>query len=203
MLLSAATMLVTANLSQDRGLPADSLKRITERVESAIVPLFDFQHMARSAMARNWQHASPIQQDALVAEVRALLVRGYSAALANSRNLVVEYQPFRMVPGETKVMVSSIAKQTGTESTSIAYYMEKGTAGWRIHDIKIAGVSLIATYRPVFAQIIRSDGVDGLIQSLSARNRQADSDRRSSWSSVRPLLFIMYGILPGVLHNGR
>lgn len=203
MLLSAATMLVTASLNQDSSLPASSLESITERVKSAIVPLFDFQHMTRSALARNWQHASPFQQDALVAEVRTLLVRSYSAALANNRNLVVEYKPLRVSPGETRVMVSSTVKHAGSESTSIAYDMEKGPAGWRVYDIKIAGVSLIATYRPVFAQIIRSDGVDGLIQSLSARNRQADSERSSSWSSVRPLLFIMYGVLPGALHNGR
>ena len=50
-------------------------------MKASILPHFDFQHMARIAMARNWHLASPEQRTALIAEFRTLLVRTYSKAL--------------------------------------------------------------------------------------------------------------------------
>ncbi|MDO8596863.1 MAG: ABC transporter substrate-binding protein, partial [Sulfuricaulis sp.] len=82
-LLSAATLVVTANLKQDNNLQTNSPEKIAELVESTLLPLFDFRHMTRLAAARNWRLASPEQQDTLTAEFRTLLVRAYSAALTN------------------------------------------------------------------------------------------------------------------------
>ena len=67
---------------------------------------------------------------------------------------------------------------------TIDYDMEKTTAGWKVYDIKIAGISLITNYQSTFAQTIRDGGVDGLIESLSAKNRQADSGLRSHEGST-------------------
>jgi phospholipid transport system substrate-binding protein len=58
------------------------------------------------------------------------------------------------------------------------YDMEKTPAGWKIYDIKVAGVSLVTTYRDSFSARIRDDGVDGLIKALGDRNRESDSRTR-------------------------
>ena len=200
-LLSAATMAVTAKLKQDRSLRADSPGRIAELVESTILPLFDFPHMTQLAVARNWRRASPEQQNALVAEFRTLLVRTYSSALASYRDQAIEYKPLRMAPGDTEVTVKSIVNQPGAERMTIDYDMEKTTAGWKVFDIKLGGISLITTYRSTFAQIIRDHGVDGLIASLSAKNRQNDPGLGSREDGVRPYLFT-YAVIPSVIPRG-
>jgi phospholipid transport system substrate-binding protein len=41
-----------------------------------------------------------------------------------------------------------------------------------VHDIKIAGVSLVSTYRGSFQEEIRNRGIAGLIALLSGKNRQ-------------------------------
>ncbi len=201
-LLSAATLVVTANLRQDRNLQTNSPGKIAELVESTILPLFDFRHMTRLAMARDWRLASSEQQNALIAEFRTLLVRTYSTALASYRDQAIEYKPLRMAPGETEVTVKSTVKQPGAERMTIDYDMEKTTAGWKVYDIKLAGVSLITTYRSTFARTIRDGGVDGLIKSLSSKNRQADSGLRSDESGARPYIF-MYAVIPSVFRGGR
>jgi len=200
-LLSAATMAVTAKLKQDRSLHADSPGKIAELVESTILPLFDFPHMTQLAVARNWRRASPEQQNALVAEFRTLLVRTYSTALASYRDQAIEYKPLRMAPGDTEVTVKSIVNQPGAERMTIDYDMEKTTAGWKVFDIKLGGISLITTYRSTFAQIIRDHGVDGLIASLSAKNRQNDPGLGSREDGVRPYLFT-YAVIPSVFPRG-
>jgi len=200
-LLRSATLVVTARLRQDTTLRTDSPWNITELVEP-ILPLFDFRQMTRLAVARNWRLASPEQQNALVAEFRTLLVRTYSTALANYRDQMIEYKPLRMALGETEVTVKSTVNQPGAERMTIDYDMEKTTAGWRIYDVKIAAISLITTYRSTFAQTIRDGGVDGLIESLSAGNQQADSGLWPPVSGARPLLFI-YAVIPTVFRGSR
>ena len=44
-------------------------------------------------------------------------------------------------------------------------------AGWRIYNLNVLGVWLVETYRSQFAQEINAKGVDGLIASLSERNK--------------------------------
>ena len=56
-LLRAATLAVTASLKQDKNIGASSPGKISELIESTILPLFDFRHMTQLAVARNWRLA--------------------------------------------------------------------------------------------------------------------------------------------------
>ena len=67
-----------------------------------------------------------------------------------------------------------MVKQSGTAPIAMDYDMEKTPAGWKVYDIKVAGVSLVTTYRDSFAERIRDDGVDGLIKALEEKNRQGE-----------------------------
>jgi phospholipid transport system substrate-binding protein len=55
---------------------------------------------------------------------------------------------------------------------SIDYDMEKTAAGWKVYEIKLDGIKLIAVYRGSFAAKVRESGVDGLIKALQTKNRQ-------------------------------
>jgi len=66
-------------------------------------------------------------------------------------------------------------KQSGsTQPVSIDYEMEKTPNGWKVYDVKVGGVSLVTTYRDTFASEVKDNGVDGLIKSLAAKNRQGE-----------------------------
>jgi MlaC protein len=47
--------------------------------------------------------------------------------------------------------------------------------GWKVFDLRIDGISLMATYRTAFADEVRNNGVEGLIQVLSGKNRHGAS----------------------------
>ena len=48
--------------------------------------------------------------------------------------------------------------------------MEKKTAsGWKVYDVMVGGVSLVANYRTEFANTVRSSGIDGLIRTCRPR----------------------------------
>ncbi len=58
--------------------------------------------------------------------------------------------------------------------------MEKASAGWKVFDVKVGGVSLITTYKDDFASQVRDAGIDGLIKLLTAKNRQNDTRGKAS-----------------------
>jgi phospholipid transport system substrate-binding protein len=126
-------------------------------------------------MGRNWSKASVEQQKVLTNEFRILLVRSYSGALASYRNEVIEVKPLRVAAGDTVVTVKTQIKRPGTETISINYGMEKTASGWMVYDVIVGGVSLVTNYRESFNAEIRDGGVDGLIKSLSSKNRALET----------------------------
>jgi len=172
-MLKAVTSEVIAIIRQDKDIQAGDPAKVADLVETRILPLFDFTRMTQIAVARNWRLATPEQQQALTLEFKTLLVRTYSTALSSYRDQVIEYKPLRLTPDATEVTVRSDVRQAGGERMTIDYYMEKTPAGWKVYDVKIVGVSLVTTYRDTFAGKVRDSGIEGLIKSLSDKNRQS------------------------------
>ena len=196
-LLKAVTLEVIAIIRQDEEIQAGNPAQVADLVESRILPLFDFTHMTRIAMARNWRLATPEQQKVLAAEFKTLLIRTYSTALSSRGDQATEFKRLRAASGATEVTVKSVIKQTGTAPLTIDYEMEKMAAGWKVFDIKIEGVSLINAYRETFAREIREGGVDGLIKSLSDKNRQGDTRARSHQTQIFYIPVIVRSLLLG------
>lgn len=198
-LLKAVTLEVVAIIRQDKDIQAGNPTKVADLVETKILPFFDFTRMTQTAMARNWRLATPEQQKALTTEFKTLLVRTYSTALSSYSGQVFEFKRLRAASGDTEVTVKSVMKQPGTEPLTMDYDMEKLAAGWKVYDIKIDGVSLITTYRETFAGKVRDGGVDGLIKSLSDKNRQGDVRFRSSQAEN----FYVMAFVQSFLKGGR
>ena len=45
--------------------------------------------------------------------------------------------------------------QPGAQPVPIDYSMEKTAAGWKVYDVMVGGVSLVANYRTEFANMVR------------------------------------------------
>lgn len=189
--MNAVTSEVTAILKLDRaaGRPTD----VAQLVESKILPLFDLHRMTSTAVARNWSLASPEQQAALVTQFRMLVARTYSAALSGYRDQEIEYRPLRVAAGDTEVLVRSFVRRAGAEPLTIDYDMERSGAGWKVLDIKIAGSSLVMNYRETFAAVARNRDIDGLIKSMSDKNRQnAAGAKGADVAQLAPVLMIYF-----------
>ena len=173
-LVKAITDEVAAVVRKDADIRAGDTRKAADLIEAKIVPHFNFTRMARIAMARNWRSATPEQQKEIAAEFKTLLVRTYSTALTNYRDQQIDYKPLRAKPEDSEVTVKSDVRPTGsTQPVSIDYELEKTDNGWKIYDVKVDGVSLVTTYRDTFASEVREHGIDGLIKSLAAKNRES------------------------------
>ena len=202
-LLRAVAVDVIATIKQDQELKVTDPAKVAVLVETRVMPLFDFAHMTQLAMARNWRLATPEQQRVLTEEFRKLLIRTYSTALERYTGEAIHFKRLRAAALDNDVTVRSEVKQAGKEPMTLDYHMENTTAGWKIYDVKVAGVRLVTTYREVFAEKIHDAGVDGLIESLADENHgggsRFNSIKASFWEKSR----VIYAILQDVFRSGR
>ncbi|TCJ18529.1 ABC transporter substrate-binding protein [Parasulfuritortus cantonensis] len=159
-------------VKQDDDIRNGRASKIYSVVETKILPHFDFQRMTKLAVARNWNTATPEQQDRLVDEFRALLVRTYAASLSSVAEYKVDFKPLRMAAGDTDVVVNSEVSKPGAPPITIDYRMEKMSDAWKVYDVMVDGVSLVTVYRNSFNSEVRKGGIDGLIETLSRRNQR-------------------------------
>jgi phospholipid transport system substrate-binding protein len=162
---------VIASLRQDSALRAGDPAPISALVERTIAPHVDFRRMAQLAMGVSWRRASPEQQEQITRHFKQLLVRTYSGALSSYRDQSIQVRPVRLNPQESEVTVRSFVRQSGAEPIALEYDLQRTDAGWKVFDVRVAGVSLVLTYRTSFAEEVRNRGVDGLIDLLERRNR--------------------------------
>jgi len=170
-LVKNVTLEVIELISKDKELQSGNQKRMVELIEAKVLPHFDFTAMTRLAVATNWDKASAEQKKLLTDEFRTLLVRTYSSALASYRDQKFDFRPLRAKPTDTDVTVQVRIIQRGAEPVTLDYDMAKSGSGWKVYDMRVAGVSLVANYRTEFANEIRNNGVDGLIKSLASKNK--------------------------------
>jgi len=159
----------------DKDIQSGNAKKAADLVEKKVAPNFDFVHMTRLALGRDWRQASPEQQKALANEFQTLLVRTYSKALTEYKNQTIDVKPLVLKAGETDVKVRSEIKQPGAKSIQLDYYLQKNNASWKIYDIEVAGISLVTNYRESFASEVRNSGIDGLLKSLQTKNKSDDT----------------------------
>ena len=160
-----------ATIKSDPLIQAGNEVRIREVIEVKLIPHFDFTRMTALAMGKNWRTATPEQQKRLADEFKTLLVRTYSSALTKYRDETIDYKPLRMAPADTDVTVRTVVMKAGGQPIQMDYSLAKAADDWKVFDVVISGVSLVTNYRDEFNEQMKNGGVDGLVKTLSDRNK--------------------------------
>ena len=136
-----------------------------------ILPHVDFERMTRLAVGRAWRSADARQREALIAQFSTLITRTYSVAIDAYDGHETQVDPLQLASGDDDVVVRSRFKKAGAPPVEVNYSMWKSAQGWKVYDINVENVSLVITYRSQFAEEVSRSGVDGLIRSLTEKNR--------------------------------
>jgi len=170
---------VLATIKADKALASGDVNRVQKLVDEKVLPYVDFGKMTRLAVGRGWRQATPEQRAALTREFRTLLVWTYSGALSQVTDHQVQLRPFRAQPGDTDVVVRTSVVASRGDPIQLDYRLEKTEAGWKIYDVNIIGVWLVENYRTQFASQINAGGVDGLVKTLTDRNKQLEQGKKA------------------------
>ncbi|MFZ1851986.1 MAG: ABC transporter substrate-binding protein [Nitrosomonas sp.] len=162
-------------IQKDEDLRNGNKEKLLDLIETKILPHFNFNRMTQLAMGQHWSSATTQQQTKLVDEFRTLLVRTYYNALNTYYNETIKVNPLPALGDKNETVVrSSVIQGNGKQPVPIDYSMEKNPNGWKVYDVTVAGVSLVTNYRGSFNSQVRKNGVDGLIKTLSDKNKSLE-----------------------------
>ena len=174
-LVKTVTTEVVELITKDKEIRSGSRAKLIQVIETRVLPHFNFSSMTALAMGQNWNKATPEQKKRLIAEFKTLLVRTYASALAAYSEQRFDYRPLRAKPTDTDVTVHVRVMQSGTQPVPIDYSMEKTATGWKVYDVMVGGVSLVANYRTEFNNTVREAGIEGLIKNMRAKNQSLEA----------------------------
>jgi len=177
-LVKSVTLETVELIAKDKEIKSGSRAKLIQLIDAKVLPHFNFSSMAALAMGQNWNKATPEQKKRLTEEFRTLLVRTYASALAAYSDQRFDFRPLRAKPTDTDVTVQVRVLQSGAQPVPIDYSMEKTAAGWKVYDVIVGGVSLVANYRTEFANAVRNSGIDGLIKDLQTKNRSLEPEKK-------------------------
>jgi phospholipid transport system substrate-binding protein len=164
---------VIAAVKSDKAIKSGNRQRIQALVETAILPHVDFQRTTAMTVGRYWRDATPQQRQQLTDEFRALLIHTYAGAISQIGDQKLDFKPLRADPGDKDVEVRcQVQPARGGEPMQLSYRLYKAPESWKVSDINLMGVWLIETYKGNFAAEISRGGLDGLIRTLSEKNRK-------------------------------
>ena len=140
------------------------------QLEPVIRRSFDLPVMARLSVGPAWAGLSAAQQQQVTDSYGRYISAIYADRFDNYAGQRLQVTGERPTPNGV-VVTSRIVKSNG-EPVEIDYLMRQEAGTWQIADIYVDGtISEVATRRSEFGAILRSQGIDGLIEAL---NRKAD-----------------------------
>lgn len=129
--------------------------------------IFDFEETARRAMAQHWRSLTPAQRNEFVDVFSDLIERAYMSKIELYSGEKIQY-PSERVEGDFATVSTRLITKKGTE-VPIDYRMLKRDDRWRVYDVSIEGVSLVANYRTQFNSVIRTSSYEELLRKIRSR----------------------------------
>ena len=154
----------------EKGLnPEQKREKITVIVEKS----FDFMTLCKLVMARHWAKLTPEQQQQFAVEFKQHLTITYGKNVENYRNEKV------VITGDREEArgdwtVKSIIERPTAENVKVDYRLRRIDGQWRMIDMIVEGVSLIANFRSQFQDIITKSGPAKVIDLLREKNAKAE-----------------------------
>jgi phospholipid transport system substrate-binding protein len=132
--------------------------------------LFDFNEMARRALARHWAERSRLERDEFVRLFKDLLERSYMTTIENYAGEKIVYLG-ETIDGPFATVKTKIVTRRRAE-IPIEYRLYQTGPRWAVYDVVLEGVSFVSTYRSQFDRVIQTTSFSRLIERL----RQKDID---------------------------
>lgn len=170
-LIKATTHELLNAFEKDRAVYESDKDALYAMVERIAIPHFDFDRMTKLVLGRYSRNAAPEEFEAFKGEFKTLLIRTYATALFQYTGQNIEYQPQIDEQKYSIVPVSVLLEKT--DPVKIEYFLARRDGVLKVFDVSIDGISLVTNYRSSYNAIIRSKGLQALIDDLAMKNSKS------------------------------
>ena len=174
---AAATAAVSDVMNQVIALGRDKSISPAEkrsRIEAIAMDGFDWPTMSRLVLARNWKKLSDTQKPEFIEQFKKHLSLTYGKRLEQIGDEKVDIGASR-VSKNGDVTVKTKIVGGAADGVLIDYRLRENEGEWRVIDVIIEGVSLVANFRSQSREIVSRSGIDQLIAQLREKNEKASA----------------------------
>jgi len=141
-----------------------------QRLRSLIAPVFDFTTMSRYALGYHWRDLTPEQRTEFT-EVFAHFIQ--DSYLSRINEYSGQEVTFGKVTSESAdyAQVHTRIIEKGQPPTAVNYRLERVDGGWKIYDVTVDNLSILANYRNQFSRVMNKSGYATLIGDLRKKQQ--------------------------------
>ena len=140
-----------------------------------LIPRFDFTEMSRSALGYHWRSLDPQQRTDFTQVFTGFIQAAYLAKVQDYSGQQVQYGQARSL-GQNYAAVDTKIVQSGKSPINVNYLLEQTAQGWKVYDVAVDNISIIANYRTQFNRVINQQGFPKLMADLRAKQQQLGSE---------------------------
>jgi len=157
--------------------PSDREQKLRTIAESH----FDFERMARTAVGLHWRQFSEAQraefvpiftnfiEDVVLSRVEQYSVQRIQQDIESS---LVHFTRESMDTPDHAIVYSDVTLANRAKPLQVNYLLKRDGEQWKIYDITIDAISVIANYRNQFNRVLNDGGYDKLV-SIMRQKQQA------------------------------
>jgi phospholipid transport system substrate-binding protein len=140
---------------------------------------FDFVEMSRSAIGYHWSSFTPDQRAEFVPLFTAFIedaylsrMESYSVEKVNQqiKSSAIQFTK-ETKDGDYAQVFSTVTLQDRANPIEVNYQMRAAGSDWKIYDISIDAISVIANYRNQFNRVLNNGGYDKLVSILRQKQQ--------------------------------
>ena len=150
---------------QDKSAP---LAQRQDKLRQIVAQTFDFTEMARSALGYHWKEITPAQQQEFTNAFIAFIEDSYLSKINDYRGQVVNFLRVSNEGPQAAQVATDIVQPKG-DPIHVNYRLLQEGSTWKIYDVTVDSISIIANYRNQFNRVMNSKGYDTLIADLKAK----------------------------------
>jgi phospholipid transport system substrate-binding protein len=142
---------------------------------------FDFQEMARSAVGYHWRDFTPAQKSEFVPLFTAFIEDAYLSRIEQYsvekvdqqiQSSLIQFNKETTDGPDYAEVFSTVVLKDRNNPIQVNYLMRRDGNQWKIYDIALDAISVIANYRNQFNRVLNNDGYDKLV-SIMREKQQA------------------------------
>jgi phospholipid transport system substrate-binding protein len=139
---------------------------------------FDFASMARSAVGYHWRSFTPEQRAQFVPlftnfieDVYLSRIEGYSVQKVQQdiKSSTIHYDRARIDSPDYAQVFTTVTLQDRNNPVQVNYLLHRVGSEWKIYDLSVDAISVIANYRNQFNRVLNNEGYDKLVSIMQQK----------------------------------
>ncbi len=162
---------IFADIKTNRAVYEANPEKLEGLVNQTLMPIFDEIYAARLILGRQGRGVSEDKILEFATAMRELLVNRYAKGMLELSGLSKpEVLPMRGKNTDKLTRVRTRVDLGEGKWAPVDYSFRKTEQGWKVFDMTAEGISYILTYRNQIGPMVKSDGLDTVIEKLRSGN---------------------------------